>query len=118
MVAVMSYSGYDIEDALVINKASIDRGFGRCQVFRKMSTTLRKYANGTYDIMGLPARDENGELPEEDKQLGEDGIVEVGARIGRDQTYIHKRIPVNAADNTVAGIPGTQSLEHRHATMS
>ena len=70
-----------------------------------------------YDIMGLPARDENGELPEEDRQLGEDGVVEVGARIGRDQTYMHKRIPVNAADNTVAGIPGTQNLGHRPAPM-
>ena len=48
MVAVMSYSGYDIEDALVLNKASVDRGFGRCQVMRKMGTTLRKYPNGTY----------------------------------------------------------------------
>jgi DNA-directed RNA polymerase III subunit RPC2 len=48
MVAVMSYSGYDIEDALVLNKASVDRGFGRCQVMRKMGTTLRTYPNGTY----------------------------------------------------------------------
>jgi DNA-directed RNA polymerase III subunit RPC2 len=48
MVAVMSYSGYDIEDALVLNKASVDRGFGRCQVMRKMGTSLKKYPNGTY----------------------------------------------------------------------
>lgn len=52
IVAVMSYSGYDIEDALVLNRASLDRGFGRCQVFRKYSTTLKKYQNGTVDRIG------------------------------------------------------------------
>lgn len=46
-VAVMSYSGYDIEDALVLNKAGLDRGFGRCQVMRKYATMVKKYPNGT-----------------------------------------------------------------------
>lgn len=45
-VAVMSYSGYDIEDALILNRASIDRGFGRCQVFRKYATLMKRYPNG------------------------------------------------------------------------
>jgi DNA-directed RNA polymerase III subunit RPC2 len=47
MVAVMSFSGYDIEDALILNQASIDRGFGRCQVFRKYVTMIKRYPNGT-----------------------------------------------------------------------
>jgi DNA-directed RNA polymerase III subunit RPC2 len=46
IVAVMSYSGYDIEDAVVLNKASLDRGFGRCIVYRKYAATLKKYSNG------------------------------------------------------------------------
>ena len=45
VVAVMSYTGYDIEDALVINKASLDRGFGRCQVLRKYTAVIKKYPN-------------------------------------------------------------------------
>ena len=28
MTALLPYSGYDIEDAIIINQASLDRGFG------------------------------------------------------------------------------------------
>lgn len=54
MVAVMSYSGYDIEDALVLNRASVDRGFGRCIVLKKVTASIKKYPNQTFDRIVPP----------------------------------------------------------------
>ncbi|KAL0380073.1 UNVERIFIED_CONTAM: DNA-directed RNA polymerase III subunit [Sesamum angustifolium] len=56
-VAVMSYSGYDIEDAIVMNKSSLDRGFGRCIVIKKMTAVSQKYENGTSDRILRPPRE-------------------------------------------------------------
>jgi RNA polymerase Rpb2, domain 6 len=53
-VAVMSYSGYDIEDAIVLNKYSLDRGFGRCLTLRRYSTVIKKYPNSTHDRVVRP----------------------------------------------------------------
>ena len=41
----MSYSGYDIEDAIVLNKAALDRGYGRCLVYRNQKATMKRYSN-------------------------------------------------------------------------
>lgn len=101
-VAVMSYSGYDIEDALVLNKASIDRGFGRCQVFRKNVSIIKKYANGTYDRLGDPQKGDNGEVVFKHEILQADGIAGVGERVQSGQVYINKQTPTNASDNSVA----------------
>ena len=46
MVAVMSYSCYDIEDAIVFNKSSLDRGFGRTNVYRRYETECEKSEDG------------------------------------------------------------------------
>ncbi|EOD48580.1 putative dna-directed rna polymerase iii polypeptide protein [Neofusicoccum parvum UCRNP2] len=95
-VAVMSYSGYDIEDALVINKASCDRGFGRCQVFKKASTTLKSYANGSQDRITGPERNADGTtVNPRHKKVGEsDGIAEVGMLLEKDDVYLNKFVPV------------------------
>jgi DNA-directed RNA polymerase III subunit RPC2 len=53
-VAVMSYSGYDIEDAIVMNKASLDRGFGRCGYFKRTSTQLESRAGVIEQLRGPP----------------------------------------------------------------
>ena len=54
MVAVMSYSGYDIEDAVVLNKASLDRGYGRVLVIKRYTTVIKKHQNRTEDRIAPP----------------------------------------------------------------
>lgn len=34
VIAVISYTGYDIEDAMIINKSSFERGFGHGTVYK------------------------------------------------------------------------------------
>lgn len=98
-VAVMSYSGYDIEDALVLNKASCDRGFGRCQVFKKHVTPLKSYANGTQDTIN--ANHAKWEDPRY-KGIGEDGIAQVGAQMNQGDYYLMKSVPTDTTSHNAA----------------
>lgn len=41
MIAVMSYSGFNQEDSLMINKAVIDRGFERISYYKSISVTTK-----------------------------------------------------------------------------
>ena len=101
VVAVMSYSGYDIEDALVLNKSSIDRGFGRCQVLRKNTITLKRYPNHTKDLVSGMRVDENGEPIFPHAALGPDGLGEVGMKVENGQVYVNKCVPNNAGESVL-----------------
>ncbi|GAA6054796.1 hypothetical protein JCM3770_007439 [Rhodotorula araucariae] len=105
-VAVMSYSGYDIEDALILNRASLDRGFGRCQVFRKYVTLLKRYPNGMYDRLADPPKGETGEVLPKYGILDLDGLAHIGEQVNPGQVYINKQTPSNAHDNQLPGGDG------------
>ncbi|XP_071851460.1 DNA-directed RNA polymerase III subunit RPC2-like isoform X8 [Apostichopus japonicus] len=95
MVAVMSYSGYDIEDALILNKASVDRGFGRCHVYRNQKCILKKYANQSFDrIMGPLIDGNTREVIWKHKVLDQDGICSPGERVTNKQVLLNKSMPV------------------------
>lgn len=103
-VVVMSFSGYDIEDALVLNKASVDRGFGRCQVFRKYTTELQKYPNGRRERIGDPENEGEGKVKHriaKHEALDDDGLAIVGYKVNNGEAMVKKETPL---DQTSTGI--------------
>ncbi|KAL5178556.1 DNA-directed RNA polymerase III subunit 2 [Glycine soja] len=92
-VAVMSYSGYDIEDAIVMNKASLDRGFGRCIVMKKYNAIIQKHSNDTSDRILRPNRtaDTAGRM----QILDDDGIAAPGEILRPYDIYINKQSPID-----------------------
>ena len=111
IVAVMSYSGYDIEDALVLNKASLDRGFGRAQVLRKSETHLKRYANGNNDTFGAPDPRKTTH-----KNVGGDGIIEVGSKLAKDDIYLVRNIPRNTVSAPLDSTPASRSRQAADVT--
>ncbi|KAA8590256.1 hypothetical protein FQN60_014190 [Etheostoma spectabile] len=93
-VAVMSYSGYDIEDALILNKASLDRGFGRCLVYKNAKCTLRRYTNQTFDKVMGPMLDAVTRKPIwRHSILDADGICSPGEKVENKQVLVNKSMP-------------------------
>jgi DNA-directed RNA polymerase III subunit RPC2 len=119
-VAVMSYSGYDIEDALVLNRASCDRGYGRCQVLRKYTTQLRKYPNRTADRIGDRIMEEGKDgalVPiEKHRAMGPDGLPSVAEKIKNDDVYILKEQPANTSSTGIGSDYGTNDFVSAHMT--
>ena len=42
VVAVIAYTGFDMEDACIVNKSSYERGFGHASVYKSISVDLQK----------------------------------------------------------------------------
>jgi DNA-directed RNA polymerase beta subunit len=75
-IAILDYDGYNMEDAIVINKASLDRGFGRTTHYRPYIAEKLRYAGGQVDRICMPDKEVQGYTIEEDYRfLDEDGIT-------------------------------------------
>jgi len=81
LVAVVSFEGYNMEDAFVFNKASIERGLGRSTFHRIYEAACRQYLGGLKDRFVVPEPGIRGFRGEQYYRLLEpDGIVGLEAK--------------------------------------
>ena len=94
IVAVMTHEGYNMKDALVLNKGSLDRGIGRSYYFRPHSAVEMNYAGGLKDEIVIPEKGTTGYKTEESyRLLDDDGIIYPEAEVQKGEVLIGKTSP-------------------------
>lgn len=94
VVAVMSYEGYNMDDAIILNKSSIERGLARSTYYRPSIAEELRYSGGLVDQVSVPDKDVKGYKSEHDyRHLEEDGIITPESKVSEGDVVIGKTSP-------------------------
>ncbi|MCX6798883.1 MAG: DNA-directed RNA polymerase subunit B [Candidatus Diapherotrites archaeon] len=94
VVAIMPYRGFNMLDALVMNKGSVERGVGRNAYYRAYEAVETRYPGGQTDRFEVPTEETVGYLgaPVYTK-LGEDGLVNLEQQVNERDIVIGRTSP-------------------------
>ena len=96
IVAVLPFDGYNIEDAIVLSKSSVDRGLCRTFFYRVYESEAKQYPGGMRDNFVIPNADENIRGYKGEKSyrlLEEDGIIATESNVLGGDILIGKTSP-------------------------
>ncbi|KAK6232207.1 hypothetical protein SCA6_002280, partial [Theobroma cacao] len=103
-------------DAIVMNKSSLDRGFGRCIDMKSYTAIYQKnYENGTSDRVLRPQR--TGPGSERMQILDDDGLAAPGEIIKPNDIYINKESPIHTTGQRVPA-DGQQDIAYKPAKQT
>ena len=96
VVAVLPFDGYNIEDAIVLSKSSVDRGLARTFFYRIYDAEAKQYPGGMRDNFEIPNAEDNIRGYKGEKSyrvLEEDGIVATESSVTGGDIFIGKTSP-------------------------
>jgi DNA-directed RNA polymerase subunit B len=94
VVAVMSYTGYNMEDAVILNRSSVERGLARSTFFRLYTIEERKYPGGEEDKIEIPDPSVHGYRGKQFySKLGREGIISVEVPVEGGEILVGKTSP-------------------------
>lgn len=120
VVAFGCFEGFNMEDAIVINESSIQRGLFWSMMFRSYEAKQKRYMGGQEDIIGIPEAGVRGYAGEDAyTKLPEDGIINPETNVESDDVLIGKVSPLRflgTIDQFITGIENIRetSVRVRH----
>jgi len=115
IVAIASYTGYNQEDSIIMNKGSIDRGLFRSVSYRTYKDELKGHGAGMKEEFEIPDGNTCTHLKLANySKLDEDGIVSKGSIINGNDAIIGKTLTsVSANDpNTITKKDSSMITKH------
>jgi DNA-directed RNA polymerase I subunit RPA2 len=86
VVAVISYTGYDMEDAMILNKSAHERGFGYGTIYKSIIIDLKELPGASRSTTAPTLHFGLGRLPgtaEARKIIDQDGLPAIGVKINQ-----------------------------------